>query len=62
MVTFELCDSSKRTCKPWEVIEEALSFSYILLVENQQSYKHQFPPTSDKMIQKDAEISWYALN
>ena len=24
MVTFELCDSSKRTCKPWSVIEEAL--------------------------------------
>ena len=40
MVTYELCDRSKRTCKAESVIEEALKYSYILMVENRESYKH----------------------
>ena len=52
MITFELCDSTKRTCKAKSVIEEALDFSYILLIENQKTYKHQYPPTTHKMIQE----------
>ena len=40
MVTYELCDSSKTTCKDKSVIDEALKFSYILMIENRESYKH----------------------
>lgn len=42
MVTYELCDRTKigNVCKSEEVINEALKFSYILLIENKESYKH----------------------
>ena len=63
MVTFERCDRTvKTTCKDESVIEEALAFSYILMVENKESYKHQFAPTSSQMIKSETQIGWYAVN
>lgn len=42
MVTYELCDNTKvgNVCKSRDVINKALEFSYILLIENKESYKH----------------------
>ena len=40
MVVYEVCDPKQRTCKSKEKIEEALAYSYLLLVENRQYYSH----------------------
>ena len=40
MVVYEKCDPSKRKCKSPEVIEKALEYTYILLIENEMAYKH----------------------
>ena len=41
MITFELCDSTTgATCKSDEEIAKAMEYSYILIIENKESYKH----------------------
>lgn len=34
MITFEVCDESVRTCKSKEYIREAISYSYMIVIEN----------------------------
>ena len=38
MVTFEVCDETISNCKPKEVIADALAYSYILLLENEEYF------------------------
>ena len=41
MIVFEVCDPAVQVkCKAPEVIERALQFTYILLLENEEQYKH----------------------
>lgn len=63
MVVFEVCDPTKRKkCKSPEVIRKALQFSYILLVENNEFYKHQETTGSEEMILHEANLKWFALS
>ena len=68
MVTFQICDpdnpenTGATKCKSKEKIDEALTASYILLIENVERYKHQNSPTSGKMFKRETTISWYALS
>ena len=55
LVTFTLCNpldpaaTGATKCKGQDEIDEALSGSYLLLIENVERYKHQNSPTSGKM-------------
>ena len=40
MVVYELCDPKKRKCKSPEAIEQALQYTYMLVIENRETYKH----------------------
>jgi len=62
MVVFELCDSSVRFCKSKEDIDKALTQSYLLMIENSETYKQQNTPTSGKMILRQAHVSWHAIS
>ena len=62
MIVFEICDSKERACKDDETIKKALSFSYILLLENEELYHHHKEPESDEMIHRGTKASWYALS
>ena len=62
MVVYEKCDASKRKCKSPQEIYKALQFSYIFLVQNTMSYKHQEEPGSEQSFIKHANFKWYALS
>ena len=40
MVVYEVCNPKKRKCKDPKIIEEAITASYILLIDNEQRYNH----------------------
>ena len=62
MVVFEVCDPSVRTCKPQAVINEALTHSYLLMLENSETYKQHNSPASGKMILRETHIRWHAIS
>ena len=62
MVVFEVCDRTKRTCKSDVQIQNDLEGSYILLIDNQETYNHHKNPNSGHMIDKLTHISWHALS
>ena len=63
MVTFERCDPNEKglKCKSTDEIDNYLSYSYILLVENSELFAHHLPSSSPEMFQKETKISWYAV-
>ena len=62
MVVFEVCDPSVRTCKSQALIDEALTWSYLLLLENSETYKQHNSPASGKMIQRETHIRWHSIS
>lgn len=63
IITFELCSLEKRdTCKSDKEISEAIEFSYIVVVENEQIYKHDEFPGSENYIENFSHIKWYPVS
>ena len=62
MVVFEVCDPSVRTCKSQAQINEALTYSYLLMLENTETYKQHNSPSSGKMILRETHINWHAIS
>ena len=62
MIVYELCDSSKRTCKSEAEIGRMLAYSYILIIENEERFQHHKEPDSGEMIVRGTKSSWYALS
>ena len=67
MVVFQQCNEERR--EPWEpgcadkeTIDETLDGSYLLLIENKETYVHQNNPSSDEMLLHRTHISWYAAS
>ena len=50
MIVFDVCNKHERMCKSNEEIEEFITMSYILLIENQMHYDHHKGTGSDEMI------------
>ena len=50
MITYELCDPKEQgvRCKSESEIQEALEFSYILVLENNEEYHPEEFPGSDE--------------
>lgn len=62
MVVYEKCDPNKRKCKSPEVINEAISASYLVVFENKSMYKHQEQPGSDESISSSVHVKWYGMS
>ena len=44
------------------MINKAIKHSYLLMIENSETYRQHYTPTSGKMIQKEAHITWHAIS
>ena len=63
VVVFELCTPEKRsTCKNDREISDAIGFSYIVILENKQEYRHEEYPGSENMIRSYSEINWHPMS
>ena len=63
MVVFEVCDLSKRaTCKPEDEIKEALKWTYLMVMENEQFYDHTAYPGSEEQYQQFSKVTWYPVS
>ena len=63
MVVFRLCDPEKSTfCESKEKILDTLEGSYILTIENLETYNPQNDPDSGEMFAFKTHISWYAIS
>ena len=62
MISFELCDEKVRTCKNREEINDALPFSYLLIIENQEYFSHHLTPDDPEMISRSTKASWYSIS
>ena len=62
MVTFEVCNEMERKCKSRNEIKNALAYSYILIVENEEFFVQHLTPDDGEMIQRTTKSSWYGLS
>ena len=62
MIVYEICNPKLRKCKSAEVIQQELETSYMLIIENEQVFKHWEYPGSKEMIERVATYRWYALS
>ena len=63
IVTYELCpfDDPNFECKSEQEILEAIAYSYLILLENEQTVKHDEDPGSKEYISSYSHITWYPL-
>ena len=71
IVAFELCNPDNRdTCKSDKEIEKAISYSFIITLENRQRYNREVNPedvSSDGKIDNEVfssfcEMKWFAMS
>ena len=63
MIVYELCDQQIRaTCKSQEQISDALQFSYLMILENQQLYEHVKYPGDEKQIYSFSNVKFYPIS
>ena len=63
VVVFELCDREKRsTCKSDEEIKKKLEGSYIIILENKQTYQPNEFPGSPEQIKNFSKFYWYPMS
>ena len=71
IIAFELCNPEKRdTCKSDEEIEKAISYTFIVTLENRQRYNIDISPEGvsqdgdddNEIISSFCEMKWFAMS
>ena len=67
MIVFQRCgveveEGESQTCASDSEIDQTLEGSYILLIENYETYDHSVNPSYGEIILKKTHIYWYTLS